>query len=60
VKGLIRSLALLVSDSAGGLASRLAGGLALSAAALYAARLESRLIDGFYMLQAKHLFLSLY
>ncbi len=54
MKGLIRSLALLVRDSAGGLASRLAGGLALSAAALFAARLKSRLIDGFYVLQAKH------
>ena len=46
-------LALLVSNSAGSLAGRLAGGLALTAAALCSRGLEVSFIDSFDMLHIK-------
>lgn len=55
---LLNSLALLVSYSAGGLAGRLAGGLAVAAAALGSSRLEICLVDSCDVLQKEHLFLK--
>ncbi len=51
------SLTLLVSHRAGCLAGRLAGGLALAAAALFGGSLKISLVDSPDMLQGKHLFL---
>lgn len=53
---LLDRLALLIGNGAGGLASGLAGALALAAAALFRARLQVSLIDSYNMLQWEHLF----
>ena len=49
-------LAALVSYCTGSLASRLAGALALAAAAHNSGRLKVRLVDGCEVLQIRHLF----
>lgn len=54
---LLYSFALLVSYCAGGLASGLAGRLAVAAAALSSGRLEICLVDSCDVLQKEHLFL---
>ena len=54
---LLNCLALLVSYCAGSLASRLAGRLALAAAALSSGSLKISLVDGSDVLQKEHLFL---
>lgn len=56
---LLYSFALLVSYCAGSLASRLAGGLAIAAAALGSSRLEICLVDSSNVLQKEHLFLKM-
>lgn len=56
---LLYSFALLVSHCAGGLAGRLAGGLAVAAAALGSSRLEICLVDSSNVLQKEHLFLKM-
>ena len=53
---LLYRLAFLISNCAGGLASRLAGALALAAAALYSGSLQVSLVDGCDVLQIRHLF----
>ena len=53
---LLFRLTFLVCNCAGGLASRLAGALALAAAALYSGSLQVSLVDGCDVLQTKHLF----
>lgn len=56
---LLHSFALLVSYCAGSLAGRLAGGLAVAAAALGSSRLEICLVDSSNVLQKEHLFLKM-
>lgn len=56
VKQLLYALALLICNSAGCLASGLAGACALAAAALFGALFKVRLVNSYYMLQWVHLF----
>lgn len=51
------SLALLIGNRAGSLASGLAGALALAAASLFGGSLKVSLVDSNNVLQKKHLFL---
>lgn len=53
---LLLRLALLVCNCAGGLAGRLAGTLALAAAALYSGSFQISLVNGCDVLQVVHLF----
>ena len=57
-RGLAFCLALLICNSAGSLASGLAGALALAAAALFSGSLQVRLVNCNNVLQKKHLFLA--
>ena len=53
---LLNGFAFLICNRAGGLASGLAGALALAAAALFGGSLQVSLIDSYYVLQWEHLF----
>ncbi len=55
-EGSLYRFAFLVSNSAGGLAGRLAGALALAAAALESGSLQISLVDRCDVLQNEHLF----